>query len=253
MKFAFYLFIIFNLSSSAFAVNINTATAEELARELYGIGKVKSQRIIEYREKIGGFRSIEQLTEVYGIGPKTLERNRDKIEIKENAKFPLQSPNSLSVSPKPAHSPSKPPSVLPPPSPSTEAKKSGMGEFEINLSPEIEKTPRQLPNFLWDILIIIPLLIICLLIFIAAWLKKARKDHPMLREHLVNTIFTCSGCGKTSNFQNIFYQGHLSEQNIDSDLPPGWVCIPNWLGKPCDYCFECSQKIHPDNLSIGHR
>jgi len=246
MKFAFlYLFIIFSLSPLAFAVDINTATAEELARELWGIGKVKAQSIIEYREKIGGFRSIEQLTEVYGIGPKTLERNRDKIEIKgvpEKTTSPLFSPfqkqEQLSAE-KQKFFENKKSSQTP------HVQKEGS---YLDLSPEIEKIPRPLPNFLWDALIIIPLFIICLLIFVTAWLKNGRKDQPMLREHLVNTTFTCSGCGKNSHFQNIFYEGHLSEQNIDSDLPPGWVCIPNWLGKSCDYCFDCSQKIHPNPI-----
>ncbi|MBD1227903.1 ComEA family DNA-binding protein [Xenorhabdus griffiniae] len=60
-------------------VNINAANAEELAKELNGIGAKKAQAIIEYREKYGPFTAIEQLQEVQGIGPIFIEKNRDKL------------------------------------------------------------------------------------------------------------------------------------------------------------------------------
>ncbi|CDG20123.1 conserved exported protein of unknown function [Xenorhabdus poinarii G6] len=60
-------------------LNINTATAEELAKELNGVGAKKAQAIIEYREKYGPFTTIEQLQEVQGIGPMFIEKNRDKL------------------------------------------------------------------------------------------------------------------------------------------------------------------------------
>ncbi|WP_338883228.1 MULTISPECIES: ComEA family DNA-binding protein [Xenorhabdus] len=60
-------------------ININTANAEELAKELNGIGTKKAQAIIEYREKYGPFTAIEQLQEVQGIGPIFIEKNRDKL------------------------------------------------------------------------------------------------------------------------------------------------------------------------------
>lgn len=62
-------------------VNINTATAEELTKGLIGIGMSKAQKIIEYREKIGPFISIEQLKEVSGIGQATLDKNIGKITL----------------------------------------------------------------------------------------------------------------------------------------------------------------------------
>lgn len=60
-------------------VNINTATVEQLQKILQNVGRKKAQAIVDYRQKNGAFTSIEQLTDVPGIGPATLERNRDKI------------------------------------------------------------------------------------------------------------------------------------------------------------------------------
>lgn len=60
-------------------VNVNTATAEELAAGLVGVGPAKAQAIVEYREQHGPFSTPEDLLEVKGIGPKLLERNRDRL------------------------------------------------------------------------------------------------------------------------------------------------------------------------------
>lgn len=61
-------------------VNINTATAAELEK-LPGIGPAKAAAIAAYREKNGPFKSLEQLAEVSGIGPKTVEALRDYITL----------------------------------------------------------------------------------------------------------------------------------------------------------------------------
>jgi competence protein ComEA len=66
----------------AAGVNINTATAAELSAALNGVGGSKAEAIIRYREQFGAFESVEELTEVKGIGTATLERNRGMIRVK---------------------------------------------------------------------------------------------------------------------------------------------------------------------------
>lgn len=61
-------------------ININTATAEELV-QLKGIGQSKALAIIEYRDANGKFNSIEELSQVKGIGSKLLEQNRAKLTL----------------------------------------------------------------------------------------------------------------------------------------------------------------------------
>jgi competence protein ComEA len=63
------------------AVNINTASAEELQKSLKGIGKVKAQAIVDYRTSNGPFTTVDQLLEVKGIGKGTLDKNRDRISL----------------------------------------------------------------------------------------------------------------------------------------------------------------------------
>lgn len=52
-------------------LNLNTATKEELMM-ISGIGEVTATRIVEYRNDIGGFTSLEQLLDIEGIGEKKL-------------------------------------------------------------------------------------------------------------------------------------------------------------------------------------
>ena len=66
--------------SSPGKININKATAKEL-QALPGIGPSYSQRIIEYREQSGGFKSVEDLQKVKGIGPAKMSDIRDKVCI----------------------------------------------------------------------------------------------------------------------------------------------------------------------------
>ena len=61
-------------------LNINTATAEEL-QTLPGIGPSMSQRIIQHRKEHGNFTSVDELTEVKGIGEKTLEKLKPYVDV----------------------------------------------------------------------------------------------------------------------------------------------------------------------------
>lgn len=69
-----------NAPVQAQAVNINTATVEQLS-QLKGIGENKAMAIIEYRNTYGKFTDINQLSEVKGIGPKLLEDNHANITL----------------------------------------------------------------------------------------------------------------------------------------------------------------------------
>ncbi|TCV85268.1 ComEA family DNA-binding protein [Testudinibacter aquarius] len=62
-------------------INLNSASAQELEKGLLGIGAKKAQAIVEYREKNGNFISIDQLSDVSGIGKATLEKNRDLLSL----------------------------------------------------------------------------------------------------------------------------------------------------------------------------
>lgn len=61
-------------------VNLNTASAEEL-QTLDGVGPATAADILEYRSQQGGFRSVDDLDQVPGIGPKTMEALRDKVVV----------------------------------------------------------------------------------------------------------------------------------------------------------------------------
>ena len=67
-------------TTSSDLVNINTADAERLAT-LKGIGPALAQRIIEYREQNGAFKSIDEIKNVRGIAQKKFDAFKDKITI----------------------------------------------------------------------------------------------------------------------------------------------------------------------------
>ncbi len=62
-------------------IDINKAD-KELLCTLDGIGEVLADRIIEYREDIGGFSDIEELMDVYGLGEKIFDRIKDSVTIR---------------------------------------------------------------------------------------------------------------------------------------------------------------------------
>ena len=64
----------------AVMVNVNKATTEELIK-VRGIGPVMAKRIVEHRDKNGMFKSIEDLTQVQGIGGNKLQRIKDQVTV----------------------------------------------------------------------------------------------------------------------------------------------------------------------------
>ena len=69
-------------------LEINTADTAMFAL-LKGIGPVLSRRIVAYRKKIGGYYSIQQLTEVYGLSQEVLDYNLPYLEVDETAMEPM--------------------------------------------------------------------------------------------------------------------------------------------------------------------
>ena len=63
------------------AVNINAASAEEIAEGLDGVGQTKAERIVEYRKANGQFEHPDELVNIKGIGLHTIDKNRDYIKL----------------------------------------------------------------------------------------------------------------------------------------------------------------------------
>lgn len=57
-------------------VDLNRASAEEIAKALHGVGLKRAEQIVAYREQFGPIHTPEELLVIKGIGPKTLEKNR---------------------------------------------------------------------------------------------------------------------------------------------------------------------------------
>jgi competence protein ComEA len=60
-------------------VNVNSASAEEIAEALKGIGMSKAEAIVSYRSENGQFKHIDELVNVKGIGIRTVDINREYI------------------------------------------------------------------------------------------------------------------------------------------------------------------------------
>ena len=81
----FITFLALTLSAFVYAspVNINTADAQTLSKNIKGVGLKKAQAIINYREKNGLFKKIEDLMKVKGIGVKLLEKNAGSLIVEK--------------------------------------------------------------------------------------------------------------------------------------------------------------------------
>lgn len=62
-------------------VSINSASAEDLARAMNGVGLKKAQAIVSYREEYGPFKTIDDLKQVPGMGGALVERNLSHLTL----------------------------------------------------------------------------------------------------------------------------------------------------------------------------
>lgn len=63
-------------------LDINSATAEQFAKVMTGVGKAKAEAIVKDRDANGKFASVDDLDRVKGIGKATIEKNRAKLTAK---------------------------------------------------------------------------------------------------------------------------------------------------------------------------
>jgi len=83
--FAGLFFLSANSIFAADAININTATQAQL-ETLNGVGPATATAIIEHREQAGGFKTVDEITNVKGIGDKKLAKFSDQIAVTEPKK-----------------------------------------------------------------------------------------------------------------------------------------------------------------------
>ncbi len=74
-------FVVSSIAAAA-PVNINTASASQIAEALNGIGLTKAQSIVDYREAYGLFSRADEIVFVRGIGESTYENNKSDILVK---------------------------------------------------------------------------------------------------------------------------------------------------------------------------
>jgi|SRR5210317_2075122 competence protein ComEA len=65
-------------------VNVNSASAEEIAEALKGVGQSKAEAIVSYRNEHGQFKHVDELVNVKGIGIRTVDINREYILLENS-------------------------------------------------------------------------------------------------------------------------------------------------------------------------
>ena len=74
--------LLFSTPLFAASVNVNSASAAQIAKALSGVGDKKAQAIVKYRKKNGRFTSVKDLLNVKGIGPSIIKNNKKDIKLK---------------------------------------------------------------------------------------------------------------------------------------------------------------------------
>lgn len=83
----FLLILALTFSIAIAAVDINKADVATL-KNLPGIGETKAKAIVEYREKNGPFKTVQDLDKVKGIGPKMMEKLKDQVTVGAGTQAP---------------------------------------------------------------------------------------------------------------------------------------------------------------------
>lgn len=76
----------FHVAAWAEPVDINRADAATIASSLKGVGTKKAEAIVAFRDANGPFKSPDDLAQVKGIGPHTVDMNREDIRVETPAK-----------------------------------------------------------------------------------------------------------------------------------------------------------------------
>jgi competence protein ComEA len=133
--FIVILFAFISLTvSAAEPVNVNTASAEEIAAVIKGIGPKKAEAIVTYRQQHGPFQTVDDLKKVPGVGDKIVESNRANLTVGEKSETVPG-----------AQLPSKPsmPSVTPPAAVTPSVPKPGSGQLPVQKTPAPPSPPQQ--------------------------------------------------------------------------------------------------------------
>lgn len=79
------LMLTFSALANDARVNLNTASAEQLAASLTGVGQSRAEAIVRYREQHGAFEHVDELINVAGIGLRTVDVNRGRLAISDDS------------------------------------------------------------------------------------------------------------------------------------------------------------------------
>lgn len=72
-------------------ININQATAKQIARSFKGIGKKRSESIVAYRTTHGAFKNLDELSKVAGLSPRFIKKNAERLQATFTVKSLLSS------------------------------------------------------------------------------------------------------------------------------------------------------------------